>query len=114
MTTTEQLARKRQVAWDNFIKKRTQTEAQYNELIRVESASPYAPMKDYVLTLPKTLAEIVPSFYLPMETQLEFPEKVNEEIARYNEIVAKVNSITEEMLLKAEEESAKFAEEVPV
>ena len=114
MTTTEQLARKRQVAWDNFIKKRTQTEAQYSEMIRVESNSPYEPMRQFVSTLPKTLAEIVPSFYLPMETQLEYPEKVGEEISKYNTIVAQVNSITEQMLIKAEEEAAKFAEEVPI
>lgn len=112
MTNMEQLARKRQVAWDNFIKKRTKTEAQYAELIRLESGSPYEPMREYVSTLPKTLEEIIPSFYLPMEQQLEYPTQADEEVARYNAIVDRVNAITEEMLIKVEQENAEFDSKV--
>lgn len=112
MSSMAELARKRQAAWDNFIQKRTKTEAQYNELIEKESNSPYEPMRVYVQTLPKTLAEIIPCFYVPMEQQLEYPEQCDEQIARYNAIVDKVNSITEEMLIMAEKESEQFQEVV--
>lgn len=106
------LARKRQAAWDAFIQKRTRTEAQYAELIEKESNSPYEPMRAYVASLPKTLAEIIPSFYIPMEQQLEYPSQCEEEVGRYNAIVAEVMRITEEMLEKAEQQNIAFATEV--
>ena len=106
------LARKRQAAWDSFIQKRTRTEAQYNELIQKESNSPYEPMRDFVSTLPKSLSDIIPSFYIPMEQQLEYPAQCEEEIAKYNSIVAQVMEITEEMLMQAENENKAFSMEV--
>lgn len=112
MSNMAELARKRQAAWDSFIQKRTKTEAQYAELIRKESNSPYQPMREFVQTLPKTLQEIIPTFYIPMEQQLEYPQQCDEEIAKYNAIVDRVNAITEEMLIKAEEEIKLFESEV--
>lgn len=108
------LARKRQAAWDVFIQKRTQTEAQYNELIQKESNSPYQPMREYVSSLPKTLAEVIPSFYIPMEQQLTYPTQCEEEVAKYNQIVATVMRITEEMLEQAEQQNVQFMTEVRV
>ena len=108
------LALKRQQAWEAFIQKRTKNANQYAELISKESNSPYAPMREYVLTLPKTFEEVVPSFFIPMEEALQYPEQAEQEIARYNEIVARVNAITVEMLEAAEQEVSSFDREVRI
>ncbi len=102
----------RQKAWDTFVQRRSVNESQYKTLIEKESNSPYAPMREYIQTLPKTFEELMPSFYLPMESTLEYPSQADDEIRHYNEIVQKVRALTEEMMVKAEEELAAFKEKV--
>lgn len=102
----------RQAACEEFIRNRTKTEANYADMINKCSKTTYAPLRDYVATLPKTVQEIIPSYYVPMDEVLEFPEKEAEERARYNAIVDKIMAIQEEAIELARKENAMFAQEV--
>lgn len=102
----------RQQACEAFIRNRTKTEANYADMINKCSKTTYAPLREYVATLPKTLQEIIPSYYVPMDEVLEFPEQEAEERKRYNEIVDKVMAIQLEAINLAKLENEKFAQEV--
>ena len=53
-----------------------------------------------------------PSYYVPLDEVLEFPEQESQERNRYNEIVEKVMAIQNEAIASAQAENEKFAQEV--
>lgn len=105
-------AMNRQKACEEFIKNRTKTEAEYADMINKCSKTTYAPLREYVSTLPASLRDIIPSYYVPLDEVLEFPEKEAQEREAYNAIVDKVMAFQEEAIALAQAENEKFAQEV--
>jgi len=105
----KQYQQQQQVAWEKFVQQRTYVETSYANAIRHAKQSSYQPLKEYAEDLPETLAELCPTFYLPMQEYVS-DDEYEAERAKYNEIANKINAFNDEIMDKVIEANKKFEE----
>lgn len=100
-----------QNAWDEFVKQRTNIANAYANAVQHAKRSTYEPLRNYANTLPDSLEQVWPSFYLPMQDYVS-DEQFEKERGIYNQIAQTINAYNDEIMDKVIEANRKFEEVV--